>query len=233
MIISKQNKQFKLWKKLKTKKYRDFNDMFLVYGKHLIEKAKEKNQLIEVITSNNQVEGTLVSKELMDELQTTETYMDEIGVCKKQNTPLKSNKILVLDDVQDPDNVGALIRSAAAFGFKHIILSYKSADLYNEKVIRASKGAIFDCYFERTNLIFRLESLKNEGYQIVGADAHEKGNPIFDQKVALILGNEGHGLTPEVKDLCDDIITLKTENVESLNVSVAGGIIMYEWRSAS
>lgn len=233
MIVSKQNKQFKLWKKLKTKKYRDFNDMFLVYGRHLIDKAKETNQLLEVITSNETIEGTLVSRELMDELQTTETYIDEIGVCKKQNTPLKSNKILVLDDVQDPDNVGALIRSAAAFGFRHVILSYKSADLYNEKVIRASKGAIFDCFIERDNLVFKLESLKKEGYQIVGADAHEKGRPNYDQRVALILGNEGHGLTAEVKALCDDIVTIKTKHVESLNVSVAGGILMYEWRDQS
>ncbi len=233
MIVSKQNKQFKLWKKLKTKKYRDFNDMFLVYGKHLIDKAKQTKQLIEIITSNDQIEGTLVSKDLMDELQQTETYIDQIGVCKKQNTPLDSNKILVLDDVQDPDNVGALIRSASAFGFKHIIMSYKSADLYNEKVIRASKGALFDCYIERANLVFKLESLKKLGYQIVGADAHAKGDPKYDQKVALILGNEGHGLTEEVKTLCDDIVTIKTENVESLNVSVAGGILMYEWRNAS
>lgn len=230
MIVSKQNKQFKLWKKLKTKKYRDFNDMFLVYGKHLIDKAKEAKQLIEVITSNEEVEGTLVSKELMDELQQTETYIDQIGVCKKQNTALKSNKILVLDDVQDPDNVGALMRSAAAFGFKHVILSYKSADLYNEKVIRASKGAIFDCYIERANLLFRLEELKKDGYQMIGADAHEKGKPKYDQKVALILGNEGHGLTEEVKNLCDQFVTIKTESVESLNVSVAGGILMYEWK---
>jgi len=233
MIVSKQNKQFKLWKKLKTKKYRDFNDMFLVYGKHLIEKAKDSKQLIEVITSDEQIKGTLISKELMDELQQTETYIDQIGVCKKQNTPLKSQKVLVLDDVQDPDNVGALIRSAAAFGFKHVVLSYKSADLYNEKVIRASKGAIFDCYIERANLTFKLEELKKEGYQIIGADAHEEGHPKYDQKVVLILGNEGHGLNTEVKELCTDFVTIETKNVESLNVSVAGGILMYEWRKLS
>jgi TrmH family RNA methyltransferase len=230
MIISKQNKQFKLWKKLMTKKYRDLNDMFLVYGKHLVDKAKEKGALIEVITSSNEVEGTLLSKELMDELQQTETYIDLIGVCKKTNDKLKSNNILVLDDVQDPDNVGALIRSAAAFDFNHIIMSYKTADLYNEKVIRASKGAIFDCYIERTDLYAKLLDLKSQGYQIVGADAHEKGNPQKNKKLALVLGNEGHGLTENVKQICDEFVTIKTNQVESLNVSVAGGILMYEWR---
>jgi TrmH family RNA methyltransferase len=230
MIVSKQNKQFKVWKKLKVKKYRDFHDMFLVYGKHLIDKAKETDQLIEILTSNPDLEGTLISKELMDELQQTETYIDQIGVCKKKHTVIESKKILALDDVQDPDNVGALIRSASAFGFRHIILSQKSADLYNEKVIRASKGAIFDCYIERANLIFKLPELKQKGYQIVGADAHEKGQPKYDQKVVLVMGNEGHGLQAEVKALCDDYVTINTDYVESLNVSVAGGILMYEWR---
>ncbi|BCR36561.1 TrmH family RNA methyltransferase [Mariniplasma anaerobium] len=230
MIISKQNKQFKLWKKLMTKKYRDLHDMFLVYGKHLVDKARDKGALIEVVTSNLEIEGTLVSTELMDELQQTETYIDLIGVCKKTNDKLESNNILVLDDVQDPDNVGALIRSAAAFGFKHIIMSHKTADLYNEKVIRASKGAIFDCYIERSQLLLRLTELKDQGYQIVGADAHETGEPQKNKKLALVLGNEGHGLSDSIKDICDEFVTIKTNEVESLNVSVAGGILMHEWR---
>lgn len=213
-----------------TKKYRDLNDMFLVYGKHLVDKAREKGALIEVITSNYEIEGTLLSKALMDELQQTETYIDQIGMCKKINEKIESNNILVLDDVQDPDNVGALIRSAAAFGFKHIIMSYKTADLYNEKVIRASKGAIFDCYIERSQLFLKLSELKDQGYQIVGADAHEKGEPQKNKKLALVLGNEGHGLTKNVKEICDEFVTIKTNEVESLNVSVAGGILMHEWR---
>lgn len=213
-----------------TKKYRDLHDMFLVYGKHLIDKAREKGALIEVITSNYEIQGTLVSKALMDDLQQTETYMDQIGLCKKINEKLVSSNILVLDDVQDPDNVGALIRSASAFDFKHIIMSYKTADLYNEKVIRASKGAIFDCYIERSQLFLRLTELKSQGYQIVGADAHEKGEPQKNKKLALVLGNEGHGLTDNVKEICDEFVTIKTNSVESLNVSVAGGILMHEWR---
>ena len=170
MILSKQNKQFKLWKKLMTKKYRDAHDMFLVYGIHLIEKAKEKDALIEIITSNEQIEGTYLSVQLMEELQQTETFIDQIGVCKKINHVLTSNRILVLDDVQDPDNVGALIRSAVAFGFNHVLMSHHSADIYNEKVIRASKGAIFDCYIERTHLVSKLSALKNQGFQVVGFD---------------------------------------------------------------
>ncbi|MCR3906296.1 MAG: RNA methyltransferase [Tenericutes bacterium] len=231
LITSRQNSSFKLWKNLKVKKYRDIHDMFLVYGKHLIEKAKEKNAIVEIITSNDQQEGTLIDKKLMDELQQTETSFDQIAICKKTNPEIQSNKILILDDVQDPDNVGALIRSAAAFGFLHVMVSLKSADFYNEKVIRASKGAIFDVYLERRPLNEAINALKDKGYQIVCADAHEKKASNKKNRIALILGNEGHGISQEIKELADATIQIPTQNVESLNVSVAGGILMYEWRA--
>ncbi|MFA6800632.1 MAG: RNA methyltransferase [Acholeplasmataceae bacterium] len=231
LIESKQNKQFKTWVKLKTKKYRDEYDMFLVYGKHLIEKAKEKNVLIEIITSNPDKNGTLISLDLMKELQQTPSWIDEIGLCKKENQKIDSTRVLVLDDVQDPDNVGALIRSASAFGFTHIILSLQSADLYNEKTIRASKGAIFDCYIERKPLLDALSQLKEENYIVIAADAHATTTIKQDKinKIVLILGNEGHGINEQLLPLIDQSVTIKTTHVESLNVSVAGAILMYEW----
>jgi len=231
LIESKQNKQFKLWVKLKTKKYRDQHDMFLVYGEHLIDKAKEKEMLLDVITSNPNKEGILISEELMKELQQTPSWIDAIGLCKKESLIQKSSRVLCLDDVQDPDNVGALIRSAAAFGFTHIILSHQSADLYNEKTIRASKGALFDCYIERKPLYDAIKNLKENGFQIIAADAHESGDVSNEvNNIALILGNEGHGISSEIKSLVDRYVTIETQNVESLNVSVAGAIIMYVWR---
>lgn len=230
MITSKQNKTFKLYQSLKLKKYRDQHGLFLVYGKHLVEQAKAKGVVVEILTSNDNEEGTRYDKTLMDDLQQAETYFDLIAVCKKKVNIVESNRILVLDDVQDPDNVGALIRSAAAFGFMHIILSQKSADLYNEKTIRASKGALFDVYVERKPLMECLKGLKALGYQIIYADAHEKGKPSKNDKTVLVLGNEGHGISQAVKDIADCAIHIETKHVESLNVSVAGAILMYEWR---
>jgi TrmH family RNA methyltransferase len=230
MMVSKQNKQFKLWKSLMLKKYRDIHGLFLVYGPHQIDKAKQAGAIHTIITSNPSLEGTLIDNSLMDELQQTETPFDQIAVCKKLNPQRKSKKILMLDDVQDPDNVGALIRSAVAFGFVHIILSQGSADLYNEKTIRAAKGSIFDVYVERKPLSEAISVLKPMGYQMLYADAHEDGTITDIDQVVLILGNEGHGVNPKVKAMADASVTIETENVESLNVSVAGGILMYEWR---
>ena len=229
MIESRQNKQVKTWIKLKHKKYRDQYERFLVYGKHLIDKAKDSDVLVDIITDNPEKEGILISKDIMKELQQTETYIDQIGVCKIENKPRQSDAVLALDDVQDPDNVGALIRSAVAFGFNHIILSLGSADMYNEKVIRASKGAIFDCYIERKPLNDAIEKLKEQGYQVMAADAHQEGSLSETHKIVLVLGNEGHGISKQMMPLVDQFITIKTKTVESLNVSVAGAIIMRDW----
>jgi TrmH family RNA methyltransferase len=231
VITSKQNKNFKLYQSLKLKKYRDQHGLFLVYGKHLVEQAKLKDVIHEIITSTPDTEGTLYDKSLMDELQQAETYFDLIAVCKKEQHVISSDRILVLDDVQDPDNVGALIRSASAFGFLHIILSPHSADLYNEKTIRASKGAIFDVYVERKPLLSALTYYKEQGYQIIYADAHDRGHIDLINKTVLILGNEGHGISKEIKDMADGAVHIETKHVESLNVSVAGSILMYLWRS--
>lgn len=230
VITSKQNPKFKLYQSLKLKKYRDQHGLFLVYGEHLVDAAIKKGVVVDILTTNQTSTYTQFDKKLMDELQQAETYFDVIAVCKKTQTIQTSDRILMLDDVQDPDNVGALIRSAAAFGFTHVILGMQCADLYNEKTIRASKGAIFDVYVERLKLTLCIPALKEKGYQIIYADAHEQGETTPHSKTVLILGNEGRGIREDVKMLADASINIETKHVESLNVSVAGGILMYLWR---
>ncbi len=230
MITSRQNETIKKYLKLKRKKYRDQESQFLIYGDHLIEMAKRHGNIELIITSNESKEGLLVSKEIMDEFSQTETTFDTLAVCNKTNHPIVSNRILILDDIQNPDNAGALIRSAAAFGFNHLIFSLKSADFYNEKTIRASQGAIFDVYHERVDLVETIKKLKKEGYFIVGATAHGQSFVTnHREKVVLVLGNEGAGISLEVEALLDAQTTIKTQHVESLNVSIAGSILMYEW----
>ena len=216
--------------KLKTKKYRDEFSRFLVFGDHQIEKAQQASLIEEIVTSNENVMGTLINMTLMKDLQLAETYFDTFAVCKFNTLKIKSSRILFLDDIQDPDNLGALIRSAAAFGFHHVIASHKSADFYNEKTIRAAKGSIFDVELTRGPIKEYIEEYKALGFIMIGADAHGSNTWVSYEKLGLILGNEGHGLSAEVKALCDLFYTIQTEKVESLNVSVAGGILMHQWR---
>lgn len=230
MIESKDNLRFKNWMKLKQKKYRDEQGLYLVFGDKFIQMAKETNVLDEVVTSNPNKEGILISEKLMKELNFTETPFDVMGICKKIQPEITSNYILALDDIQNPDNLGALLRSALAFGFHEVILSHKTADLYNDKTLRAAQGAHFKLNVIRTSLYEKLIDLKNKGYRLLGADAHEsKVNNKSVEKIVLILGNEGQGLSHLTKTIVDDFVHISMQGTESLNVSVAGSILMYEW----
>src|SRR5690606_21107728 len=142
----------------------------------------------EVVTTNANINGTLISQKLMDELKVTETSYDVFAVCNKFDNNLSSNQILVLDDVQNPDNVGALLRSALAFGFMHVVFSNHTADLYNDKTIRASGGALFDLYIQRCDIHEFMQTKKQAGYQVFGADAHQsKLEPQVAQPFILAL----------------------------------------------
>ena len=230
MIESKDNKKFKSWMKLKTKKYRDQTSNFLVYGQTFVDLAIKKGIVEEVVTTNANINGTLISQKLMDELKVTETSYDVFAVCNKFDNNLSSNQILVLDDVQNPDNVGALLRSALAFGFMHVVFSNHTADLYNDKTIRASGGALFDLKVERKDIHDFIQLKKEAGFQVFGADAHQSElKPNVDQPFILVLGNEGQGLRPKTIQLLDGRLNITTSHVESLNVVVAGSILMYEW----
>lgn len=229
MIESKDNQQIKYIKKLQTKKYRDEYNEFLIFGEHLIEEAEKHGEIVKIYTTNHEKKGLLISKNLMKELNFTKTAFDRLAIVKKVNKEINSNKVLILEDIQDPTNVGALLRSAAAFGFKKVIISDKTADIYNERCIRASQGSIFHLSVLRTNIYKEIEKLKANGYSIIVADLNEENEINYTNKLAIVLGNEGSGVTDQVRELADALVTIKTETVESLNVSVAGSILMYEW----
>ncbi|WP_162146947.1 TrmH family RNA methyltransferase [Acholeplasma granularum] len=230
MIESKDNKKFKEWMKLKLKKHRDLTNQFLVFGNTLVDLALKNDLVIEIVTSNPEIDGTQIHPKLMKELNLTQTPYDVMAICRKKQNPISSQNILVLDDIQNPDNLGALLRSALAFGFRHVVLSEKSADLYNDKTIRASSGALFELFVERKNIVDFILRKKEDNYQAFGADAHESNlKPIKGNPYILVLGNEGHGLSNEVSHILDGKIKIETQNVESLNVAVAGSILMYEW----
>ena len=228
MINSVQNEKIKNYAKLNEKKYRDETNMFIVEGLHLVEEAKAYGIVKEVITTNPNIDGTLVSEEVMKKLTNQKSVVEVCAICEKLNKKEITNKILILDTIQDPGNIGTLIRSAVAFGFDTIVME-ACADIYSSKVLRATQGAIFKLNIINTNIIEFIKSLKD--YKVYGTSL-KNGLPLKQiektDKIAIILGNEGNGVRNEILDITDKNIFIEITNMESLNVAVAGAILMYE-----
>ena len=138
------------------------------------------------------------------------------------------NKVLYLDDIQDPGNLGTIIRTALAFSFKDIILSSHCCSIYNPKVIAASQGAIFFINFINGN-IDNLIELKEKGYQIVVTNLRNSVSLSSYQpenKQIIVLGNEGKGVCEEIINLASINVRINIKNIDSLNVGIAAGIMM-------
>ena len=138
----------------------------------------------------------------------------------------------MLDDIQDPGNLGTIIRSSAAFGIDTIVVSPKTVDIYNIKVLRATQGMLFHINIIVRELDSFITKLKQDNYKIYGTKV-DKGVNIKDisinNKYALVMGNEGKGISDNVSKLCDEYLYIKmNDNVESLNVGVATSILLYE-----
>lgn len=235
-IESLTNNHVKEWVKLKEKKYRDEQGLFLIEGDHLINEAKKKNIIKEIISiDKNEIADFYVTKEVMKKISNQVSAPKTIAVCYKLKEEEIKNRILVLDGIQDPGNLGTIIRSAVAFNFDTIVLSEDTVDIYNEKVIRASEGMIFNINLVRTSVIPFLENNKNN-YDILITDV-VKGENIknirISQKIILVIGNEGNGVKEETKKYQNHFIKLNMkENCESLNAGVAASILMYEINEA-
>ncbi len=233
------NKKIKELKKLQTKKYRDQTGLFLIEGEHLVEEAYKKGFLKELILEENTsfllpIETCYVSKTVLKYLSTLETPYSIMGVCTKIEENLKiGERVLVLDGIQDPGNLGTIIRSAVAFHIDTIVLSTDTVDLYNSKVIRATQGLLFHISVIRKDLIFLLSSLKEQNYFLFGTKVtHGKSLKTLEkcQKFAIIMGNEGRGMKKEIESLCDAFLYIAMNPVcESLNVAVATSILLYEF----
>ena len=235
VITSVNNEKIKNLSKLHLKKYRDEEKKFLIEGDHLVTDAINNNSLLElyVLESANinfEFENvTYVTKEVLNKLSEQDSSTNVIGVCKYIESKDLSNKLLLLDGIQDPGNLGTIIRSAAAFGFD-IILGDNTVDIYNSKTIRSTEGMIFNINFYKTNLITFISD--NSKYNYFIADMH-KGNSVKDitgtNYTAIIMGNEGNGVSTEIRNLNLNYLHInQNKKCESLNVGVAASIIMYE-----
>ncbi len=236
MITSIHNKTVKELMKLKQKKYRD--QYYLVESQHLVEEAVRANQADLIISTEKVdmgVENLIVSYEVMEKLAFTKTPQPIMARCiiQKQQELLAGHRYLILDNLQDPGNIGTLVRTALAFGIDQIILSKGCVDLYNDKLLRAMQGAHFhiSCIYRDLHEIIPM--LQQNGVSVVGS-ALENGQPIAtiarEEKMAFVLGNEGNGMEKEIIALCNQIAYIPITTIESLNVAVAGSIMMYHFR---
>ena len=234
-IESLKNDRVKKWCRLKDKKERDKTNTFLVEGDHLVTEAKKKGLVLEIITTleikDNRIPTYIVTKEIMKKITEQVTPSNIVAVCKKNEDVFTSGPILCLDNIQDPGNLGTIIRSAVAFGFPNILLSEHTVDVYNPKVIRSTEGMLFHVNILRKNLEEYLNSIKNE-YLIYGTDVkngEKVENLIVPYQFVLIIGSEGHGMNENIKALCDKFLYIPMSNLcESLNAGVSASILMYE-----
>ena len=242
IITSFDNDKVKYLKKLSKKKYRDLYNEFLVEGRHLVIEAYKHNMLKEIILCEGEVTPfdvpyTVVSYEVIKKISEVETPQKIMGLCKKIEDTTIGSRILLLDEIQDPGNMGTIIRSAVAFDIDTIILSKNCVDLYNPKVVRSTQGMLFHIpilIYDFDELLPMLKELKIPIY----ATKVEYGTDVStlkeDEKkrFALLMGNEGNGVHPEYLELSDKNLYIPMSNeVESLNVAIATSILLYELRN--
>lgn len=231
------NDKIKNIKKLQTKKYRDLENKFFIESEHLVEEAYKSGYLETLIVDENSsfsldIDTMKINESVKKYLSELESPKDVMGICTKKEGIIKGNRILILDGVQDPGNLGTIIRSSVAFNVDTIILSDGTVDLYNSKVVRASQGMIFSANIVRGNLLEIIPKLKEEGYEIYATkvtDGFDVRDVNSSHKIGIVMGNEGNGVKKEIFDLSEKYIYINMNKIcNSLNVAVATSIILYE-----
>ena len=235
VITSKDNPRVKFALKLKDNKYRKETGLFLAESFKTLEMALKANLVEEVFTLEwlnipEDIPQNLVSEEILKKLSSSVNPEGVVFIARmKQKEEKDYKKILYLDEINDPGNLGTLVRTALAFNYDAVITSKNSVSFYNEKTISASKGAIFciDCFIDE------LKNYKNT-HQIIITALAKDSIPLDEvevpQKFVLVLGSEAHGVSKENILLGDKKVIIPIKNIDSLNVAVAGGILMNKLR---
>ncbi|MCL2799035.1 MAG: RNA methyltransferase [Endomicrobia bacterium] len=246
VIESRQNSNYKNILDLKIKKNRDSSGFFLVEGKKQVDEIPDTWNIKEIVISENfnekmskNLKPFVFSQRLFDKISSTKTPQGIAAVVekKKYNTQeiiKQDGMFVILESIQDPGNLGTIIRSAHAFGAKAVFVSKESADIYSDKTVRASMGSIFHIpVLGNIDIKETVNIMKNESVFITAASLEcdkDINSPIVKNKIALIIGNESKGLKPETEKLADSLIKINMPgNAQSLNAAIAASIIMYEF----
>jgi len=233
-LTSTSNPKVKYWQKLLTRKYRKEEKIFLVEDEHLVNEALKRKIVKEIITiTDNQygVDTYKVTPQIMKLLSSQVSSTKVIAVCYELEEKEVNGNVIILDNLQDPGNLGTIIRSAVAFNIDTIILGNGCVDLYNEKVLRAAEGMHLNINIFNDDLNTIIPTLKEQNYQVIGtklSNGLELSEFKPKEKYALIMGNEGSGVDESILNMCDDYVYIKmNKQCESLNVGVATSIILY------
>ncbi|MBQ6497747.1 MAG: RNA methyltransferase [Bacilli bacterium] len=237
IITSLENKKVKDVVKLQSKKYRDLTNAFVVETEHLVEEANKCGIVKELFLVEDEFvdsdDVNYVTPEIMKKMSSMESPSNILAVCEKSNSKeIIGNKILLLDEIQDPGNLGTIIRSSVAFGVTTIILSPDTVDLYNPKVIRASEGMFCHINIITMDLEEAISIIKSKDINVYGTNVVngiDVRNINDNNSYALVMGNEGNGVKQNIQELCDKNLYIPmNNNCESLNVGVACSILLYE-----
>ena len=254
VITSKDNEIIKGLKKLKEKKYRDEEGLYIIEGIKIIEEAiAERAKINKIVICEECVEAEEISQKLLYEIakynciyvskKVFSTLTDVVapqGILAVIEKPGRDSKIdynqdliLALDGIQDPGNLGTILRTADSVNLNQIIITKNTADPYNPKVVRSTMGAIFRVkIIETDNLVQTLREIKKNKFKVVvtSLDTEDSIYNIDYKKKVIVIGNEANGVSKEVQELADNKVKIPMlGRTESLNASVATGIVLYEY----
>lgn len=234
IIESVSNQNFKFISKLKMRKYRDKENSFIIESRKLVDEAIASSAKIDFVFLRQGVSfetgyKTLVFNEALFNKLSSMTSPDGIGavIKKKEVREISSPKILLLDGINDPGNLGTMVRSAEAFGFIDVILLPGTVDLYNEKTLRASMGSVFRLNIQ--DMTYDDVKKLKPSYKVLSADMDGLDIRDYkkDSKIIIAIGNEANGLSQTMREITDDFIKIPMEGeIESLNAAIAASIIM-------
>lgn len=250
-ITSKSNSLIKLISKLKTKKYRLEENKFLVEGLRFVEESLTSNFNINAILIsssfgekwknsssksfiNDETSVYMVCDNIFKSISATKTPQGIMAIVENRSLKLDSKQgfYVLADKIQDPGNLGTIIRTAHASGALGVIVTKGTVDIYNEKTLRSTMGSIFKIpVIEDCNLEF-IKTLRNEGFMLITSSL-QADKDFYDlnltKNVIITVGNEGNGISDEIYELSDIKCKIPMPgNAESLNASVAASIMMYE-----
>ncbi len=236
VINSLENNKVKLWNKLKQKKYRDQYGLFVIEEKHLINEAKDAGIIDTLIIRENcencfDMPAVYVNDAVMKKISNNVSLNDYVAIChtlpKKE---IKGSSFIILENVQDPGNVGTIIRTAYSLGYDAVLLTKDCASVYGYKTIQSTQGAMFHIPVITDSLENIIAAVKEQGCKVYATtldSSHFLSETVKTDKYAIMMGNEGQGLSEKAVSLADENIKIEMANFESLNVAIAMGICAY------